>query len=53
MIPSIIFDARLILSHENNFCGDYFQSRLNEENNENEMDDDAGLVLGYQALLVL
>ena len=53
MIPSVVLDGRLMLSGEIDYCKDYFPVCSKELNNENEMPDDRGLVLGYQALLAL
>ena len=53
MIPSIIFEARSILSHEIDYCEDYFPVSEKCDDEQNDTQDDTGLILGCQALLVL
>ena len=49
MIPSVVLEGRLMISQEMDYCEDYFP----EENGGSETQDDTGLIVGYQALLVL
>lgn len=53
MIPSIILEGRLMMSQEMDYCEDYFPVCRSLESDENEAQDDTGLIVGYQALLIL
>ncbi len=52
MIPSIILEGRLMISREIDCCDDYFPVFGNLDNKD-ELQDDTGLIVGYQALLTL